>query len=135
MGKLKTFISPVSNQADNKHEHKSVHPFVMMVCLLLICFVISYIVPAGNYERITTADGTELIDPDSFIYVERTPVTPWQLLLSVTQGMQRGASIIFFLLIIGGMFSILNATSAINVGIANMLKKLSYHNPAYGIDN
>ena len=125
MGKLKTFISPVSNQADNKHEHKSVHPFVMMVCLLLICFVISYIVPAGNYERITTADGTELIDPDSFIFVERTPVTPWQLLLSVTQGMQRGASIIFFLLIIGGMFSILNATSAINVGIANMLKKLS----------
>lgn len=123
MGKLKALISPVSEQPQ-QNEHKHVHPFVMMVCLILICFVVSYIVPAGNYTRITTDDGRELIDPASFIYVERTPVTPWQLLLSVTMGMQQGASIIFFLLIIGGMFSILNATSAINVGIANMLKKL-----------
>ena len=44
--------------------------------------------------------------------------------MSVTLGMQNAAYIIFFLLIIGGMFAILNATGAINNGMANVVRSM-----------
>ncbi len=125
MSKLRSFINPNINKSDaQRNSVRSIHPFIMMVILLLFFFVLSYIVPAGQYERIMTEEGTALIDPDSFMYIQRTPVSVAQLLLSVTLGLQRGSSIIFFLLIIGGMFSVLNSTSAISVSIANVLKRL-----------
>ena len=127
MSSLKSLISHAENKdRKNDNKGKTLHPFIMMVILLILCFIISYIVPAGSYERASTQDGTTmLVDPESFVYIQRTPVSPEQLLLSITQGLQRGASIIFFLLIIGGMFSVLNTTAAINVGIANILKRLN----------
>jgi len=127
MKNVKQFkASPFKSAANlKKNNSPTIHPFIMMIVLMLICFIISYIVPAGNYERITSEDGSiGLIDPESFMYIQRTPITIWQLLLSVTRGLQRAASLIFFLLIIGGMFSVLNETGAINVGIANILKHL-----------
>ena len=101
MSKLRSFINPNINKSDaQRNSVRSIHPFIMMVILLLFFFVLSYIVPAGQYERIMTEEGTALIDPDSFMYIQRTPVSVAQLLLSVTLGLQRGSSIIFFLLII-----------------------------------
>lgn len=52
--------------------------------------------------------------PGSFQYMARTPVSVFAVLMSVTQGMQNAAYIIFFLLIIGGTFAIMDATGAIN---------------------
>ncbi len=107
-------------------EHKSVHPLILMVIIVLLCALSTYIIPAGTYERVY--DETverEIIDPSSFMYVERTPTGAFDLLMSLTRGLQNGAYIIFFLLIIGGMFSILNGNGALNVGIANMLKALT----------
>ena len=107
---------------------KALHPMLLLVIVVGICAVLSYLIPAGQYERVLDEEiGREIIDPDSFTFVERTPASLLELMMSLTMGMQNAAYVIFFLLIIGGMFAILNGTGALNVGIANVLKALKGH--------
>ena len=113
---------------ENKKENpqiKAINPMLFLVAILLIVAVLSYIIPAGSYERVyDEVTERELVDPDSYHSVDRNPTTPFMLLMSVTLGMQNAAYIIFFLLIIGGMFAILNATGAINNGMANVVRSM-----------
>ncbi|MBO5564818.1 MAG: YfcC family protein [Lachnospiraceae bacterium] len=113
---------------ENKQESKTlkaINPMLFLVVILLIVAVLSYIIPAGSYDRVyDEVTERELVDPDSYHAVDRNPTTPFFLLMSVTLGMQNAAYIIFFLLIIGGMFAILNATGAINNGMANVVRAM-----------
>ena len=104
-----------------KKELKALNPMLFLVAIMLIVTVASYIVPVGSYDRVMV-DGQEIVDPESYHSVERSPITPFNLLVSVTLGMQRGSAIIFFLLIIGAMFAILDGTGAINAGIVRAMK-------------
>lgn len=106
-----------------KKELKALNPMLFLVAIMLIVTVASYIVPVGSYERIVV-DGQEMVDPASYHPVERSPITPFNLLISVTLGMQRGSVIIFFLLIIGAMFAILDGTGAINAGMTNVVRAM-----------
>lgn len=65
-----------------------------------------------------------MVDPGSYHLVDKNPISIFSLLMSVTLGMQNAAYIIFFLLIIGGMFAILNGTGAINAGMSNVVRAM-----------
>ena len=106
-----------------KKELKALNPMLFLVAIMLIVTVASYIVPVGSYDRVMV-DGQEIVDPESYHSVERSPITPFNLLVSVTLGMQRGSAIIFFLLIIGAMFAILDCTGAINAGMTNIVRAM-----------
>ena len=105
--------------------HKSMHPMLLLVIVVVLCAICTYVIPAGTYQR--TMDqtiGRELIIPGSFEYTVRTPATPMKLLMSLTLGLQNAADIIFFLLITGGMFAVINGNGALNIGMATVLGKL-----------
>ena len=106
-----------------KKELKALNPMLFLVAIMLIVTVASYIVPVGSYDRVMV-DGQEIVDPESYHSVERSPITLFNLLVSVTLGMQRGSAIIFFLLIIGAMFAILDGTGAINAGMTNIVRAM-----------
>ena len=108
-----------------KKTKKPLNPMLFLVAILLIVTVASYIVPAGSYDRVfVEALDREVVDPNSYHSVERNPIGIFTLLMSVTQGMQNAAYIIFFLLIIGGMFAILDGTGAIKAGMANVVRAM-----------
>ena len=101
-----------------KKELKAINPMLFLVAIILIVAVASYIVPAGSYDRVyDAAIDREIVDPSSYHTVDRNPVSPFMLLMSVSLGIQNAAYIITFLLVIGGMFAILNGTKAIETGI------------------
>ena len=81
------------------------HTFVIIGAVLLLCGVITWIVPAGEFDRqvVAEGDGTEVIVPGSYHRVESAPQT-WQILGSSVEGFKRQAGIIVFILIIGGAF-------------------------------
>ena len=104
---------------------KAINPMLFLVAIIVIVAIASYIVPAGSYDRVYDAAlDRDLVDPTSYHSVDRNPTTIFGLLMSVTLGMQNAAYIIFFLLIIGGMFAILNGTGAINAGMANVVRSM-----------
>ena len=78
-----------NEKTEEKKQLKALNPMLLLVCMILIIAVLSYIVPAGVYDRVMDEKlGKELVDPNSFHYVERNPITIFGLLVSITLGMQ-----------------------------------------------
>lgn len=106
-----------------RKEIKALNPMLFLVIILVICAVASYIVPAGSYDRVyDAAMDRDIVNPDSFHYVEKSPTSVFGLLMALPLGIQNASYIIAFLLIIGGMFAILDGTGAINAGLANVVR-------------
>ncbi len=99
------------------------HVYVLLLGLILICSILSYCIPAGQYGT-TVVDGKEMIDSTSYQTVESTPVTLMQFLSAVPRGMQESAQIIFFIFIVGGAFAILQESGAIEGGIGRLIRML-----------
>ena len=58
-------------EKEKKRKIKVPHPFVLICILIIICTILTYIVPAGTYDRYYDEEvGAELVDPDSFHYIE-----------------------------------------------------------------
>lgn len=92
---------------------KGVNPFVLMFIVIVIVAVLTYILPAGQYERIEK-DGRSVVDPTSFEFVESTPVGLLEMFSSIHAGMIEGASIILFVFLFGGALGIMQATGALD---------------------
>lgn len=99
---------------------------VLLSIIIIGCAIATYLVPAGQFDRVLdAATGRELVDPETFHYVEQNPVGLLPLFMSITLGLQRAGYIIFFLFMIGGMFQIMEATGAIRNGMTLVVKKMA----------
>lgn len=100
------------------------HTYTIIASIILLCAVLSWIIPAGEYSRHTVevngSTRTVIID-NSYHAVGAAPQT-WQVFSSLLQGFEKQAGIIAFLLIIGGAFQIMNNSRAIDVGIFSFLR-------------
>lgn len=105
---------------NKKKKFKVPHVYVILLTIILICGVLTYIVPAGEYNMVENEEGREVLDPESFENVEKTPVTPFGLLKSVPKGMVETALIIFFIFIVGGSFAVVEATGATEAGLGKV---------------
>lgn len=115
-----------------KKEFNIPHTFTIVFCIVVVCAVITWIVPAGEMIRSETGNNV-------FKFVDNQPQT-WQIFTAFFKGFEKNAYIIVFILILGGAFYILNATKAINVGIVSFLKimKKLHKYPFFnkiGVDN
>ena len=93
------------------------HTYTIIAAIILICAVLSWIIPAGEFDRQTVElDGVKrtIIVDDSFHRVEQSPQT-WQVFGVLLVGFEKQAGIIAFLLIIGGAFQIMNSSKAVDV--------------------
>lgn len=113
----------MENNKPKKKKFRVPHTYVILVLLVFIISVLSYIVPASNYDMMEVA-GREVVDPNTFHYVDATPVSPLQFLTAFPRGLQEAAQISFFIFILGGAFEMINATQAMEVGVSNLAKKL-----------
>lgn len=97
---------------------------IVSICVIIMA-ILTYIIPSGTYERIIDPNlgDREVVNPESFTYVENSPVSVLDILTSFTKGMQSAGDIIFFVFIIGGVMEIINATGAIERGIGSLANK------------
>lgn len=106
-----------------KRKFEVPHVYILLMALILICGILSHVIPAGQYDTVTAGD-REIIDSASYHIVESTPVTLMQLLSAIPRGMVESAQIIFFIFIVGGAFAIIQDTGAIEAGIGCLIRLL-----------
>ena len=95
------------------------HVYIVILILMLIITVMTYIVPAGSYLR----DASGAVDPNSFSYIDQTPVGFLQFFTSIHQGFVESANIIGSVLLISGCIQIINMTGAFSAGIQAMIQR------------
>ncbi|MBS7660835.1 YfcC family protein [Pseudomonas lalucatii] len=103
------------------------HIYVILFVFSAIAAVLTYIVPAGVYDRVPGPNGRTTIDPDSFRVVESTPVGLVDFMLAVPKGLIDAGVVVFFTLIIGGMFMVLRRTGIIEVGVDKLTRRFAHN--------
>ncbi|CAI6224335.1 hypothetical protein NRS6105_01750 [Bacillus subtilis] len=96
--------------------------YVLLFMIAFICAIASYIVPAGEFDRVTKGDVTTAV-PGSYHSIEQSPVSLISFFTSLQDGMVGSAPIIFLILFTGGTIAILEKTGAINGLIYNVISK------------
>lgn len=92
---------------------KMPNTFVLLFFLLAILAVSTWFVPGGQYST-HLVNGKTVVDPNSFQYVTSNPQGFVALLMAPIKGFVEAALIIGFVLIVGGAFSVLQKTQAID---------------------
>ena len=97
---------------------------VIIFALMCLTYVATFLIPGGEYARVTDANGMETIVTDSFKYVDGgVPFFKWVLSPFLVLGADGGGAIIaviVFLLVIGGIFTALDKCGLMEY----MLKKI-----------
>lgn len=99
------------------------HALVLVWGLAVLALLASWAIPSGAFDRVeTVVDGTRRLVTVPGTYHPVPKVRPGleQALLAPIRGLQQGADLIAFLLVIGGAFNVLNATGALERGIGGL---------------
>ncbi|MDD3133237.1 MAG: C4-dicarboxylate ABC transporter permease, partial [Synergistales bacterium] len=109
---------------DTVKKFKVPHTYVILFIIIVLATIGTYFIPAGVYERVKdAATGRTIVDVASYHNVEQTPVSFFGMFKAIPQGMIRAASIVFFVFIMGGSFTMMQATGAIDAGIAKVITR------------
>ncbi len=100
------------------------HTYVIVFALIVLAAALTWLVPGGEFQReVVDVNGIarSVVRPGSFHTVESVPQS-WQVFTAIFKGLMRTADIIFYILIIGGAFWILNQGHALDVAISGFLR-------------
>jgi uncharacterized ion transporter superfamily protein YfcC len=98
------------------------HPYALLFGLVVVAAMATWLLPAGEYERRQEA-GRTVVDPASFHELERRPAGVVEVLLAFPRGLAATAPIVFYIFLIGGTFGVLQATGALEAGIAALVAR------------
>lgn len=108
---------------EKKIKFKIPHTFIILSVFILIMSFLSYVIPAGSYERFIAEDGRAVVDPSTFHYIENTPVTLMQFLTSIPQGFVEAGFIIALTLCVGAGVAVVQKIGVIPAAVEYLAVK------------
>src|SRR5258708_4843522 len=104
------------------------HPLTLLLGCILLAAALSYILPAGQYDRKDDeATGRKVVVAGSYHRVPQQPVSPFQAIVSIPKGMADAAPVIFLVFLVGGAFTVVDETGALKQSVSWLVKKLQSH--------
>ncbi len=94
---------------------------IIILGVMLIFTVLTWIIPAGEFER-QVVNGREVLIPGSYHPVEAQPQGVGAFLQAPIKGFISAAQIVAFVFIVGGAFGLLNKTGAIHAGLQSIIR-------------
>ncbi|MBU1099627.1 MAG: YfcC family protein [Bacteroidetes bacterium] len=104
-----------------KFRLKVPNTYLLIFSILILIAASTWFIPGGRYDR-ELINGTEVVVPGSFHYIEKNPQGIGDLFSSPIKGFDEAALIIGFVLIVGGAFFVLQQTDAINALIRKLAR-------------
>ena len=101
------------------------HSLAIIVVAMFLASVLTYIIPAGSFDRVVNAAKKTVVVAGSFKYITPTPVNPFTILNYVFDGLRGAGQIIYALLCAGGGLGIVLATGMFQGAACSISKKAS----------
>ncbi|WP_207649471.1 YfcC family protein [Anaeromicropila populeti] len=102
------------------------HTFAFLFLIIVLASLLTYMIPAGNFQRVENQSLNQtVVVPNSYKQVESSPVAPYKIFHKIFEAFcqEKTASLIFFILIIGGVFEIIMQTGCMISFCESILKK------------
>jgi uncharacterized ion transporter superfamily protein YfcC len=101
------------------------HPLTLLTACIVLAAALSWVVPAGQYERRDDpVTGRRIVVAGTFHHVARNPVGPFGTLLAIPHGLIDAASVVFFVFLVGGAFTVVEETGALRQAVAGLVSRL-----------
>src|SRR5687767_983744 len=101
------------------------HPLTLLVGCILIAAALTYIVPAGEYDRREDpVTGRMVVVPGSFHPVEANPLGPLAIALSIPKGIAEAVSVVAVIFLGGAAFVVVDRTGALRVALMRLVRAL-----------
>lgn len=100
---------------------------LILALLMLIAGILTRTIPAGQYQR-TIVDGREIIDPASFLSIERPNYPVWRWLTAPFEVLAGPdglilITIIVFIMLVGASFAVLEKSGILNAALSGIVNK------------
>ncbi|WP_250129878.1 YfcC family protein [Jeotgalicoccus sp. WY2] len=115
----------MSNDQKKKSGFKMPHIYVILFVFGIVAAAATYLIPAGEFDRIELENSRAAVDPESFTYLESTPTGLTEFITAIPRGLVDAGEVVFFTLIIGGMFMVLRESGIIEIAVDKMARKFS----------
>ncbi|MCB0570416.1 MAG: YfcC family protein [Phaeodactylibacter sp.] len=102
---------------------------VIIMAIMLVFLLLTWVVPAGEFQR-ASLNGRQVIVAGSYTRVEPSPQGIGAFFQAPIKGFTAAAEIIGFVFLVGGAFSIVTRTGAIDAGLQSIIR-LSERKPGY----
>lgn len=120
--------TPTESQNMEKPVNKTVSvpsPIMIIAVILVLSAIATYLIPAGEFARIKdAASGRMVVDPNSFHFIAQKPTKWMDFFMAIPKGVKGAASIVGFLMIIGGTLNVMAETGAISAFLSHMVRKM-----------
>ena len=94
------------------------HPLVLLTGFIVLAAVLSYVLPAGRFDRRTDPVAKrEVVVAGSYHRVPPTPVGPLDALVALPKGLADAAGVVFLIFLAGGAFTVVDQTGALRHGV------------------
>ena len=100
------------------------HTLVLMFGMMMVALVLTWVLPAGEFQTEVNEAGREMVVPGTYEQLEEPPrLSPLALLTVVPRALADAQGIIFFVLIVGGAIAVLRRSGAIDALLYAMIQR------------
>ena len=95
--------------------------YVVLFTFILIVAALTWIIPAGSYERTVLPNGRQSVVAGSYHVIEQTPVGFMDIVTAIPVGLSDASSVVFLALLVGGSVGVLRRTGVLDLGIRRLM--------------
>lgn len=100
------------------------HIYALLFIIIAVCTIATWVLPAGEFERVVNDAGRTVVVPGTFHVVERTPVGLFDMFKQIYTGTCNAADVTMFVFISYASINIIISSGAFNGLVAVLLKLL-----------
>lgn len=117
--------SPQPSEPQKKKMFKVPHSFVIILFIILFATLLTWVIPAGQFDRIENALGIKVVNPETFSIIEKSPVNPLKIPMYILDGFIKSADLFFLIILSGGAFNVITSSGALQAAVGKVAKKFS----------
>ncbi|WP_181347471.1 YfcC family protein [Thalassobacillus sp. CUG 92003] len=110
---------------EHKRKEKVPHIYVILFGMIVLASLATYFVPSGTFERETNESGAEILQPGTFNFTDAAPIGIMDFMLAIPEGLIQSVEIIFGIMMIGGMFAVIERTGVIDLGVDKLARSFA----------
>lgn len=104
------------------------HPLSLLFACIALAACLTWILPAGQYDRHRDeATGRDVVTDGSYHRTDPNPQTPFEALVAIPKGMADAGSVIFFVFLIGGAFTVVDQTGVLRSLVDALVRRSAGH--------